>query len=145
MSLEQKILERAIAATGDEDIFLAGDFLPSDFTLNQFSESSLGPAADEGAWGSSREETGRLPLVVMAVSPANLYLLVTPPGEGIFTADRFDLVETIDRGTLQARSAERDTVHIIIIEDVKAIREFTLVGVHAGSHSINEVLEELGR
>jgi hypothetical protein len=42
------------------------------------------------------------------------------------------------------RSAERDTVHLIIIEDVKAIREFTILGDHAGSHFIKEVLGELG-
>ena len=148
MSLEQKILERAKSATGDESIFVAADFLPNDLTVTQFADSGdgasgSGAAADDTTWGSARGNTDRLPLVVMAVSPANLYLLVTEPGNGILTAERYELVETIKRESLRARSAERDGFHHLIIEDAAAIREFKTEGGHAGSHFMNDVLEAL--
>jgi hypothetical protein len=148
MSLEQKILERTAAATGDESIFVAADFLPNDLTVTQFvgsgdADTGSGAAADDTTWGSARGNTDRLPLVVMAVSSTNLYLLVTEPGQGILTADRYDLVETIEREGLRVRSADRDGFHHLIIEDATAIREFTMEGGHAGSHFMNDVLEAL--
>jgi hypothetical protein len=81
VALEQKIVERAVAAASDEQIFVAGEFLPSDLEVIHLSdpggELSTGTRADVDAWGGSHGGIDRLPLVVMAVSPTNLYLLVT--------------------------------------------------------------------
>jgi hypothetical protein len=142
------MLERAISATDDVDIFLAADFLPKDLVVTQFTDlhdrnASSDAAADLEAWGGSHGGVDRLPLTLMAVSPTSLYLLVTEPGQGILTADRYELVETIDREGLRVRSVERDDLHELIIEDASAIRTFTMKSAHAGSHFMNEVLELL--
>ncbi len=105
--------------------------------------SSSGAAADVEAWGGSHGGVDRLPLTLMAVSPASLYLLVTEPGQGILTADRYELVETIDRENLRMRSVECDDFHESIIEDAAAIRTFTMKSGNAGSHFMKEVLEIL--
>ena len=149
MALEQKIVDLARAATGDDSIFVAGDFLPTDLVVNHFADASDGVAgtdaiaADVDTWGGSHGGRDRLPLVVAAVSPNTLYLLVTEPGKGILTADRFDLVEAIDRGSLRVRTAERDGSHEVIVQDALAIREFTMDGGQAGSHFMTDVLDAL--
>jgi hypothetical protein len=147
VALEQKIVERAAAAARDEQIFVAGEFLPSDLEVIHLSdpggELSTGTRADVDAWGGSHGGIDRLPLVVMAVSPTNLYLLVTEPGEGILTADRYTLVETIDRESLRVSSVEVDDVHELIIEDAAAIRVFKRKSSRAGSHFLEDVLNAL--
>jgi hypothetical protein len=147
LALEQKIVERAAAAARDEQIFVAGEFLPSDLEVIYLSdpegEPSTGARADAEAWEGSHGGIDRLPLVVMAVSPTNLYLLVTEPGEGILTADRYTLVETIDREGLRVRSVELDEVHELIIEDAAAIRVFKRKSSRAGSHFLGDVLDAL--
>jgi hypothetical protein len=149
LALEQRLLDIARAATGDDSIFVVGDFLPIDLVVNRFADAGDGaPDAaaivdDMDTWGSSREGEDRLPLVVAAVSPTTLYLLATEPGKGILNADRFDLVEAIDRGSLRVRTAERGGSREVIVEDTVAIREFTMVGGHAGSHFMTDVLDAL--
>jgi len=148
LSLEQKMLERAILAADDDRIFVVADFLPNDLEVTEFTDlkgqvSSSDAAADVEAWGGSHGGVDRLPLTLMAVSPTSLYLLVTEPGQGILTADRYELVESIDREGLRVRSVERDDLHELIIEDAAAIRTFTMKSSHAGSHFMKDVLETL--
>jgi hypothetical protein len=148
LSLEQKMLERAISAADDAHIFVVADFLPNDLEVTQFTDlkgqvSSNDASADVEAWGGSHGGVDRLPLTLMAVSPTSLYLLVTEPGQGILTADSYELVETIDRENLRVRSVERDDLHELIIEDDAALRTFTMKSGHAGSHFMKDVLEIL--
>jgi hypothetical protein len=147
LALEQKIVERATAAARDEQIYVAGEFLPTDLEVIHLSdpegEPSTGARADIEAWGGSHGGSDRIPLVVMAVSPSHLHLLVTEPGEGILTADRYNLVETLDREGLRVRSVDLDDVHELIIEDAAAIRVFKRKSSRAGSHFLEDVLDAL--
>jgi hypothetical protein len=142
------MLERAISAADDAHIFVVADFLPNDLEVTQFTDlhdqlSSSDAAADIEAWGGSHGGVDPLPLTLLAVSPTSLYLLVTEPGQGILTADRYELVETINREGLRVRSVERDDLHELIIEDAAAIRTFKMKSGRAGSHFMKDVLKIL--
>ena len=164
MSSLEKMVAMAVEATGDESIFVAGDFQPKGMTWKRAAGTAtgsvLGGAAGAGntiartAGAVGGFAAGTLatagtnpdlpPFVVLAASPDKLYVLTHKRGKGEFLARHLELLHVMDREDLVVTLKKRAMVRTAIIEDEATGYELRLEGVKFGFHHMNEILNDLG-
>jgi len=163
MSSMKKMVAMAVEATGDESIFVAGDFQPKGMTWKRMAGaaagSAVGGAATDGnSFGQAAGATGGLalgtlasagtnpdlpPFVVLAASPDKLYVLTHKRGLGEFLSRHLELLHVLDREDLIVTLKKRATVRTAIIEDEATGYQLKLEGVKLGFHHMNDLLNDL--
>jgi hypothetical protein len=164
MSSLEKMVAMAVEATGDDTIFVAGDFQPKGMTWKRVAGAAAGSAVGGAAtggdsWGRSAGATAGLafgtlasagtnadlpPFVVLAASPEKLYVLTHKRGKGEFLAHHLKLLHVLDREDLVVTLKKRATVRTAIIEDEATGYQLKLEGVKFGFHHMNDLLNDLG-
>lgn len=164
MSSLRKMVAMAIDATGDESIFVAGDFQPKGMVWKQVAGGMAGSAIGDavGAGAAVAETAGaavgfaagtlattgtnsELPMfVVLAASPTKLYVLSRQRHKGELLAHHLGLLHVMDRSGLVVTIGGAVTVRTAIIEDHASNCRLELEGVKYGAHANAELLAELG-
>lgn len=161
MASQEKLIARAIAATGDDEIYVAGDFEPKGMlwkrSAGAAAGSLVGGAATGGdSWGRAAGAAGGLavgtlassgkgvpPVVVLAATPTKLYLLATPNGMSNLFNRHLEVLHALDRENLVVTLKKRMSVRTAIIEDEATGDRFELEGVKFGFHHMNDLLNDL--
>lgn len=157
MASEEHLVNGARKATGDDDIAVAGIFLPRGFVgrtvlgaslggtvggnlLGQIGEAVGGAAGAAGGMASAGREHGvRL---IVAVSPRHVHVL-HPEGLGGTSAERLSLIHTFDRTRLQVEVKARVTIRILVLEDTDSDSRIELEGSRAYFKHANDVIHAL--
>lgn len=163
MSSMEKMVAMAVEATGDDTVFVAGDFQPKGMTWKRVAGAAAGSAVGGAAtggnsFGQAAGATGGLalgtlatagtnpdlpPFVVLAASPDKLYVLTHKRGMGAFLSRHLELLHVLDREDLVVTLKKRATVRTAIIEDEATGYQLKLEGVKLGFHHMNDLLNDL--
>ena len=163
MSSIEKMVAMAVEATGDDTIFIAGDFQPKGMTWKRMAGAAAGSVAGGAAtggdsWARAAGATGGMalgtlasagtnpdlpPFVVLAASPDKLYVLTHKRGKGEFLARHLEVLHVLDREDLIVTLKKRATVRTAIIEDEATGYQLKLEGVKFGFHHMNDLLNDL--
>jgi hypothetical protein len=160
MDLKQKMVDMAREATGDEEIFVAGDFQPKGMAWKKaagaVAGSALGGAVSDGnSWaqaagaaggmavGSLAAGKGKPPVVVLAATPTKLYVLATKMGQGILLAKHLEVLDVMDRNQLTVTIKKRIQTRTAVIEDESTGAKVELEGLKLGFHHMNDLLNVL--
>jgi hypothetical protein len=151
----------SIEATGDEEIFVAGDFQPKGMLWKRSAGAAVGSlaggaATDGNSWAQAAGAAGGIavgtlassgkgvpPVVMLAASPTKLYILATKPGRGILLARELELLHTLNRDDLVVTLKKRAMTRTAVIEDEATGARFELEGVKLGFHHMNDLLNAL--
>jgi len=154
----------AIEATGDDTIYVAGDFQPKGMTWKRAAGAAAGSAIGGAATGgdaigrtagvaagyaagtlaTAGTNKGLPPFIVLAASPDNLYVFAHERGKGEFLARHLELLHTMERNDLVVTLKKRATVRTAIITDESSDFTLRLEGVKFGFHHMNDILNDLG-
>ena len=162
MASKEKLIRLAVEATGDDEIFAAGDFEPKGMLWMRIAGAAAGSAAGGAATGGNSwaqlagatggvavgtfaagESTHMPPLVVLAVTPDKLYVLATSPFLGLMFARNLELLTALDRNNLTVTLKKRMATRTVVIEDESSGETFKLEGVKIGFHHMNDLLNEI--
>ncbi|MGB9357372.1 MAG: hypothetical protein WCC01_02340 [Acidimicrobiia bacterium] len=163
MSSLEKMVAMAVEATGDESIFVAGDFQPKGMTWKRAAGTAAGSALGGAVSGGDAiaRTAGAIggfaagtlatagtnpdlpPFVVLAASPDKLYVLTHKRGMGAFLSRHLELLHVLDREDLVVTLKKRATVRTAIIEDEATGYQLKLEGVKLGFHHMNDILNDL--
>lgn len=160
MDLKQKMVDLAREATGDDEIFVAGDFQPKGMlwkrSAGAAAGSAIGGAVSGGdSWaraagaaggvavGSLAAGKGQPPVVVLAATPTKLYVLATKMGQGILLAKHLELLDVMDRDHLDITIKKRAMTRTAVIEDESTGGKLELEGLKLGLHHMNDLLNVL--
>lgn len=147
----------AKSATGDDDIVVAGVFLPRGFVGRTVVGSSIGGsfgdavggaiaraagAAAGAAGGMASTSDGGGVRLIVAVSPTHVHVL-HPKGLGGTRREDLELVHTFDRATLDVQVKARVTVRILVLEDREHDQRIELEGSRAFFKHANDVIHAL--
>ena len=160
MDLKQKLVDMAIEATGDKEIFVAGDFEPKGMLWKKSAGAAAGSlvggavsggnswartagAAGGIAVGSLASGKGQPPVVVLAATPSKLYVLATSMGQGMLLAKHLELLNTMDRDDLTVTIKKRAMTRTVVIEDESGGGKIELEGLKLGLHHMNDLLNVL--
>lgn len=161
MDLEQKLINLAREATGDDTIVVAGDFQPKGLTWKRAAAagagSLAGSAVSDGndaaaglgaaigyAAGTYAASSGEIPpVVVLAASPDKLYVLTSTNAKGIILAKHLVLIGTLDRANLAVELHQKVTVRTAVITDTSTGHEYKLEGKRILFHHMNAILDAL--
>jgi hypothetical protein len=160
MSLKQKMVDLAREATGDEEIFVAGDFQPKGMMWKRAAGTAAGSliggaATDGNSWGKAAGAAGGMavgslaagkgkpPVVVLAATPTKLYALATSMGQGLLLAKHLELLEVMDRDHLAVTIKKRVNTRTAVIEDESTGSKLELEGLKLGFHHMNDLLNVL--
>ena len=163
MSSLEKMVAMAVEATGDESIFVAGDFQPKGMTWKRAAGTAAGSALGgavsggdaiartagaiggfaAGTLATAGENPDLPPFVVLAASPDKLYVLTHQRGMGAFLSRHLELLHVLDREDLIVTLKKRATVRTAIIEDEATGYRLKLEGVKLGFHHMNDLLNDL--
>jgi len=160
MDLKQKLIDMSREATGDSEIFVAGDFQPKGMTWKRAAGaaagSALGGAVGGGdtwakaagaaggiAVGTMAAGKGKPPVVVLAASPTKLYVLATSFGQGMLLAKHLEVLNVMERSTLSVTIKTRISTRTAVIEDESGDGKIELEGLKLGFHHMNDLLNVL--
>ncbi len=160
MDLKQKMVDLAREATGDGEIFVAGDFQPKGMVWKRAAGAAAGSiaggAVSDSNWGSAAGAAGGLaigtlassgkgvpPKCVLAASPEKLYLLAASHGQGMLLAKHLDLLETFDRSAITVTLKNRMSTRTAVIEDEQTGARIEVEGLKLGFHHMNDLLNLL--
>lgn len=161
MNPKQKAIDLARAATGDDEITVAGDFQPKGMTwkrgLGTAAGAAVGGAVSGGnEWAQAAGAAGGYaagtlssatkgvpPVVVLAASPTKLYVLATTHGQSMILAKQLELLDTVDRRNMTVTIKNRIETRTIVIEDEATGHEYGLEGLKLGFHHMNDLLNLL--
>lgn len=161
MDLRKKLLDLSRQATGDPEVFVAGDFQPKGLTWKRaagaLAGSAIGDAAGGGndlaqalgsgvgyAAGTLAGTSGDLPpVIVAAASPTKLYLLTTNNAKGMVLAHSLVLLTTLDRANLLVETKQRVTTRTVVITDESSGQEFKMEGQRILLHHMNALLDAI--
>lgn len=163
MSSVEKMVAKAIEATGDEGIYVAGDFQPKGMVAKRAAGAAAGSMLGGAATGgdsiaqaagaaggialgtlaSSKTNPGIPPFVVLAASKDNLYVLTHERDKGSILSRHLELLHTMDRDDLVVTTKKRASVRTAIIEDESSGFRLELEGVKLGFHHMNDLLNDL--
>lgn len=149
------LLDGARRATRDDDVAVAGIFLPRGFVgrsvLGSFLGSAAGAMADSAgqtmgatlgaATGMATVSDGGIRFIV-AVSPHRVYVL-HPEGFGGTRKGQLELLHTFDRSCLHVEVKARATVRILVLEDAEEGSRIELEGSLAHFKHANDVIHAL--
>ena len=160
MDLQQKMVDMAREATGDEEIFVAGDFQPKGMVWKRAAGAAAGSliggaATDGNTWGNAAGAAGGLavgslaagkgkpPVIVLAATPTKLYVLATSFGQGMLLAKHLEVLNVMDRASLSVTIKKRVTTRTAVIEDESNGGKIELEGLKLGFHHMNDLLNVL--
>jgi hypothetical protein len=160
MDLKQKMVDMAIEATGDDEIFVAGDFEPKGMLWKRSAGAAAGSlaggavsggdswakaagAAGGMAVGTLAAGKGKPPVVVLAATPSKLYVLATSMGQGMLLAKHLELLNTMNRDDLTVTIKKRAMTRTVVIEDESDGGKVELEGLKLGLHHMNDLLNVL--
>jgi hypothetical protein len=159
MDLKQKLLDLSREATGDPDIVVAGDFQPKGLTWKRAVGTAAGSAVGDAIGGDVGQALGAgvgyvggnyagtsgelPPVVVLAASPAKLYLMTSNNAKGIILARHLVLLDTIDRNDVRVEMHQKATVRTAVITDESNGHEYRLEGRRILFHHMNDMLDAL--
>lgn len=160
MDLKQKMVDMAIEATGDDEIFVAGDFEPKGMLWKRSAGAAAGSlvggaVSDGNSWaqaagaaggmavGSLAAGKGKPPVVVLAATPSKLYVLATSMGQGMLLARHLELLNTMNRDDLTVTIKKRAMTRTVVIEDESDGGKVELEGLKLGFHHMNDLLNVL--
>ncbi len=162
MDLKQKLVDLSIAASGDPEISVAGDFEPKGMMWKSAAGAAAGSLVGGAATGgnswaqgigavggmtvgslSAGASTHLPPVVVVAASPTKLYVMATNKGQQILMAKNFEVLSVLDREQVVVTLKRRKTVRTVVIEDEVTGEQFKLEGIKFGFHHINDLLAEI--
>ena len=161
MASKERLVGMSIEATGDEDIFVAGDFQPKGMLWKRSAGAAVGSlvggaVSDGNSWAQAAGATGGIavgtlassgkgvpPVVMLAASPTKLYILATKPGRGILSARELELLHTLNRDDLVVTLKKRAMTRTAVIADEATGATFELEGVKLGFHHMNDLLNAL--
>ena len=159
--LKKKLIDMAKEVTGDNTIVAAGDFQPKGLTWKRAAAAGAGSLAGSeisggdstaAALGSSvgyimgtyAGSSGSIPpVVVLAASPENLYVMTTTNAKGIILAQGLTLLDTLERENLLVEAKQKVTVRTIIIKDESTGHEYKLEGKRLLFHHMNDIIDTL--
>lgn len=156
--LKAKLNEMAIAATGDSGIIATGDFQPKGLTWKRAvatgagsligSEAGdVGQAIGAGAGyiaGTYAGTSGKIPpIVILAISKENLYVLTTTNAKGTILAKDLTLLDTLKLENLKVEMKQKVTVRTVEISDESTGNEYKLEGKRILFHHMNDLLDAL--
>jgi hypothetical protein len=160
MDLKQKMVDLAREATGDDEIFVAGDFQPKGMVWKRAAGAAAGSliggaVSDGNSWaqaagaagglaaGSLAAGKGKPPVVVLAATPTKLYVLATKMGQGILLAKHLEVLNVMDRDHLSVTIKKRVSTRTAVIEDESNGGKIELEGLKLGFHHMNDLLNVL--
>ncbi|MFC2153027.1 hypothetical protein ACFLQ7_00090 [Actinomycetota bacterium] len=160
MDLKQKMVDMAIEATGDGEIFVAGDFEPKGMLWKRSAGAAAGSlvggavsggdswakaagAAGGMAVGTLAAGKGKAPVVVLAATPTKLYVLATSMGQGMLLAKHLEVLNTMNRDDLTVTIKKRAMTRTVVIEDESDGGKIELEGLKLGLHHMNDLLNVL--
>ena len=155
--LKAKLNAMAIEATGDNSIIATGDFQPKGLTWKRAAaagagslagsemgdNSGLGAAAGY-AIGTYAGTSGNIPpVVVVAISKENLYIMTTTNAKGSILAKSLVLLDTLKVADLSVEMHQKLTVRTVVISDESTGHEYKLEGKRILFHHMNDLLDAL--
>ena len=159
---KQKLVDMAVEATGDEEIFVAGDFEPKGMMWKRAAGAAAGSAlggavSDGNSWARAAGAAGGVaagtlasgasthlpPFVILAATPTTLYVIATPIGRGQLFARNLEPLAALDRNHLTVTLKKRMATRTAVIEDESTGEVFELEGVKFGFHHMNDLLNEI--
>ena len=160
MDLKQKMIDLAREATGDDEIFVAGDFQPKGMLWKRAAGAAIGSAAGGAvsggdSWaraagtaggvavGTLAAGKGQPPVVVLAATPTKLYVLATSMGQGMLLAKHLEVLDVMDRNQLDITLKKRAMTRTAVIEDESSGGKIELEGLKLGFHHMNDLLNVL--
>ncbi len=160
MDLKQKMVDMAREATGDDEIFVAGDFQPKGMVWKRAAGAAAGAViggavSDGNSWGQMAGATGGIavgslaagkgkpPVVVLAATPTKLYVLATKMGQGMLLAKHLELLNVMDRDQISVTIKKRIQTRTVVIEDESNGGKIELEGLKLGFHHMNDLLNVL--
>lgn len=160
MDLKQKMVDMAREATGDQEIFVAGDFQPKGMVWKRAAGAAAGSVigsavGDGNSWASAAGATGGLavgslaagkgkpPVIVLAATPTKLYVLATSFGQGMLLAKHLEVLNVMDRAALSVTIKQRVSTRTAVIEDESNGGKIELEGLKLGFHHMNDLLNVL--
>jgi len=160
VDLKKKLIDMSVEATGDEEIFVAGDFQPKGMMWKQAAGAAAGSlvggavgggnswakaagAAGGMAVGSLAAGKGKPPVVVLAATPTKLYILATKMGQQTLLAKHLDLLNVMDRDDLTITITKRAATRTVVIENGSDDGRIELEGLKLGFHHMNDLLNVL--
>jgi len=155
------MIDMAIEATGDAEIFVAGDFQPKGMMWKQAAGAAAGSliggaVGDGNSWasaagaaggmavGSLAAGKGKPPVIVLAATPTKLYVLATKMGQQVFLmAKHLDVLNVMERENLTVTIKKRAATRTVVIEDESNEGKIELEGLKLGFHHMNDLLNVL--
>jgi hypothetical protein len=156
MASTEHLVAGSQTATGDENVVVAGVFLPRGFVGRSVVGSSIGGAFGDalggavgqavgsaaGAAGGMGTVSGDGVRLIVAVSPTHVYVL-RPKGLGGTRREDLELLHTFSRATLDVQVKARVTVRILVLEDREHDQRIELEGSRAHFKHANDVIHAL--
>jgi hypothetical protein len=159
MDLRQKLIDLSREATGDPTITVAGDFQPKGMTWKVAAGAVAGSALGNAAGGDVGQSIGSVggytagryaatsgelpPVIVLAASPTQLYLMTSNNAKGIILAKHLLLIDTLDRANLSVEMHQKATVRTAVITDSSTAHEYKIEGKRILFHHMNAMLDVL--
>ena len=162
MASVEKLIRMSKEATGDDEIFVAGDFEPKGMMWKRAAGAAVGSMAggavsDGNSWAQAAGAAGGIavgslaagasthmpPVVILAATPSKLYVLATPVGRGHVFARNLEPLAALDRNNLTVTLKKRMATRTAVIEDESTGETFALEGVKFGFHHMNDLLNEI--
>jgi hypothetical protein len=161
MDLKQKMIDLAREATGDDEIFVAGDFQPKGMLWKRAAGTAAGSLAggavsDGDTWAQAAGAVGGYaagtlassgkgvpPVCVLAASPTKLYVLATSHGQGMLLVKHLEVLEVFNRNELTITVKNRIQTRTAIIENEETGARIELEGLKLGIHHMNDLLNVL--
>jgi hypothetical protein len=159
MDLEQKLIDLAREATGDQAITVAGDFQPKGMTWKVAAGAAAGSVLGDAVGGDVGQSIGTMggvaagryaatsgelpPVIVLAASPDKLCLMTSNNAKGIILAKHLLLIDTLDRADLSVEMHQKATVRTAVITDESTGHEYKIEGKRILFHHMNDMLDAL--
>lgn len=159
MDLKQKLIDLSREATGDDSITVAGDFQPKGMTWKVVAGAAAGSALGDAVGGDVGQSIGAMagytagsyaatsgelpPVIIVAASPAKLYLMTSNNAKGIILAKHLVLIDTLDRSNLSVELHQKATVRTAVITDSSSGHEYKIEGKRILFHHMNDMLDAL--
>ncbi|MGI9586461.1 MAG: hypothetical protein ACR2N7_12815 [Acidimicrobiia bacterium] len=162
MASVEKLVRMSVEATGDDEIFVAGDFEPKGMMWKQMAGAAVGSAVggavtDGNSWAQAAGASGGIalgslaagasthlpPVVILAATPTKLYVLATPVGRGHIFARNLEALSVFERDNLTITLKKRMATRTAVIEDESTGETIKLEGVKIGFHHMNDLLNAI--
>jgi len=157
MVTNEQIIHGAKSATGDDDIMVAGVFLPRGFVGRSMIGSTIGGILGDSVGGTVGQAIGSTAgsiggmasasdgegvRLIVAVSPTHVYVL-HPNGLGGLRHEDFELIYAFARSTLDVQVKARVSIRILVLEDREHDQRIELEGSRSWLRHANGVIHAL--